>query len=85
MRHGARDFIQKPWDNARVLATIQTQLQVVAVTRRANRLEAENQLLRKEVAGGASSLGEGNELIALSPAMRAVLDIDEWHLLRLTC
>jgi len=75
MRHGARDFIQKPWDNARVLATIQTQLQVAAVTRRANRLEAENQLLRKEVAGGSSSLGEVSELIAHSPAMRAVLDM----------
>jgi DNA-binding NtrC family response regulator len=75
MRRGARDFIQKPWDNARVLATIQTQLQVAAVTRRANRLEAENQLLRKEVAGGSSSLGEVSELIAHSPAMRAVLDM----------
>ena len=39
MRSGARDFIQKPWDNARVLSIIQTQLQVEAETRRANRLE----------------------------------------------
>jgi FixJ family two-component response regulator len=44
MRSGARDFIQKPWDNSRVLSIIQTQLQVEAETRRANRLEAENQL-----------------------------------------
>jgi DNA-binding NtrC family response regulator len=28
MRSGVRDFIQKPWDNARVLSIIQTQLQV---------------------------------------------------------
>src|SRR5258708_6874259 len=50
MRSGARDFIQKPWDNARVLSIIQTQLQVEAQTRRANRLEPEHQLLRTQVA-----------------------------------
>jgi DNA-binding NtrC family response regulator len=74
MRNGARDFIQKPWDNARVLAIIQTQLQVAAVTRRANRLEAENQLLRKEVAG-SDIFGESEALVANSAAMRAVLDM----------
>jgi DNA-binding NtrC family response regulator len=77
MRSGARDFIQKPWDNARVLSIIQTQLQVEAETRRANRLEAENQLLRKEVAGslGSDLLGASEALIARSPAMRAVLEM----------
>jgi len=77
MRSGARDFIQKPWDNARVLSIIQTQLQVEAETRRANRLEAENQLLRKEVAGsfGSDLLGASEALIARSAAMRAVLEM----------
>ena len=77
MRSGARDFVQKPWDNARVLAIVQTQLQVAAETRRANRLEAENQLLRKEVAAsfGSDLLGESEALIAHSAAMRAVLEI----------
>jgi DNA-binding NtrC family response regulator len=77
MRSGARDFIQKPWDNARVLSIIQTQLQVEAETHRANRLEAENQLLRKEVAGsfGSDLLGASEGLIARSPAMRAVLEM----------
>ena len=28
MRRGARDFIQKPWDNARLLATIATQVEL---------------------------------------------------------
>jgi DNA-binding NtrC family response regulator len=63
MRSGERDFIQKPWDNARVLSIIQTQLRVEAETRRANRLEAENQLLRKEVAGsfGSDLLGRSHK------------------------
>jgi DNA-binding NtrC family response regulator len=77
MRSGARDFIQKPWDNARVLSIIQTQLQVEAETRRANRLEAENQLLRKEMAGsfGSDLLGEPEAFIARSAAMRAVFEM----------
>ena len=77
MQSGARDFIQKPWDNARVLSIVQTQLQVEAETRRANRLEAENQLLRKEVVGsfGSGLVGQSEALIACSAPMRAVLEM----------
>ena len=28
MRRGARDFIQKPWDNARLLAILRTQMEL---------------------------------------------------------
>ena len=28
MRRGARDFIQKPWDNARLLAIVRTQIEL---------------------------------------------------------
>ena len=28
MRRGARDFIEKPWDNARLLATLRTQVEL---------------------------------------------------------
>jgi len=40
MRRGARDFIQKPWDNARLLATVRTQVELGAALRRGRRLEA---------------------------------------------
>src|SRR4051812_29404680 len=46
MRRGARDFVQKPWDNARLLTILRTQVQLSQALRRAQRLEAENQLLR---------------------------------------
>src|SRR6266481_7303119 len=64
MRSGARDFIQKPWDNARVLSIIQTQLQVEAETRRANRLESAGSVQRKRSArsGGAEVMRELNGL-----------------------
>jgi DNA-binding NtrC family response regulator len=68
MRRGARDFIQKPWDNARVLATVRTQLELGDALRKGRQLEAENQLLRDTT---------GPKLIADSPAMRPVLEIME--------
>ncbi len=65
MRRGARDFVQKPWDNARLLAILRTQIELSQALRHGQRLEAENQLRR----------GEGPKIIAESPAMQAVLQI----------
>ena len=48
MRRGARDFIQKPWDNARLLAILSTQVELADALRRGQRLEDENRLLRAE-------------------------------------
>ncbi len=72
MRRGARDFIQKPWENARVLATVRTQLELSAVRRRNERLEAENGALRRD--RDAVEDGTGGDFVARSAAMRPVLD-----------
>ena len=48
MRRGARDFIQKPWDNARLLTIVRTQMELSTALKRGQRLEAENRLLRTE-------------------------------------
>jgi DNA-binding NtrC family response regulator len=48
MRRGARDFVQKPWENARLLATLRTQIELGSALRKSQRLEAENRLLRAE-------------------------------------
>jgi DNA-binding NtrC family response regulator len=69
MRHGACDFVEKPWENARLLAVVRTQAELSRALRRGDRLEAENQLLRS--AGG----GSAPRLIAASPAMRPVLEM----------
>jgi DNA-binding NtrC family response regulator len=66
MRRGARDFIQKPWDNARLLTILRTQVELSRALRQGQRLEAENQLLR----GAGSPL-----LIAESSAMQPVLQL----------
>lgn len=73
MRRGARDFIQKPWDNARLLAVLRTQVELGEALRRGRRLEAENMALRDSVA-------ETNDLpqvVAESPAMKLVLNLVE--------
>src|SRR3984885_10964610 len=48
MRRGARDFVQKPWENARLLSVLRTQIEVGSALRHSQRLEAENRLLRAE-------------------------------------
>jgi DNA-binding NtrC family response regulator len=66
MRRGARDFVQKPWDNARLLTIVKTQTELSAALKRGQRLEAENRLLLTEVKPS---------LIAESPAMQPVLQL----------
>lgn len=74
MRRGARDFIQKPWDNARLLAVIRTQVELAEALRRGRRLEAENLALRDSV---SESAGDMPQVVAESPAMKAVLNLVE--------
>ncbi len=74
MRRGARDFIQKPWDNARLLAVVRTQVELAEALRRGQRLEAENLALRDSVGDAALRLPK---IIAESPAMKGVLKIVE--------
>jgi DNA-binding NtrC family response regulator len=68
MRRGARDFIQKPWDNVRLLTIVRTQLDFSQALRKGKRLEAENEILRGQ---------HRPNLIAESPAMRPVLQLIE--------
>ncbi len=66
MRRGANDFVQKPWDNPRLLTILKTQLELYRAQRRTQFLEAENRMLRAE---GAP------ELIASAPAMHQVIEL----------
>ena len=66
MRRGARDFMEKPWENNRLLSVVRTQAELARALRCGQRLEAENRLLRTEA---------GPKLIAESPAMRPVIEM----------
>src|SRR5262245_57702903 len=48
MRLGARDFIEKPWDNARLLTTIRNQVEWSRAIRAGQRLAIENEVLRRD-------------------------------------
>ena len=74
MRRGARDFIQKPWDNARLLAVLRTQVELAEALRRGSRLESENIALRDSVSDAGTQIPP---IIAESPAMRSVLKVVE--------
>src|SRR6266700_459913 len=65
VRRGARDFIQKPWDDERLVTTVRNQAELCQALRRSQRLEAENKLFRSQ----------GRPIfIAKAPSMRSVVD-----------
>jgi DNA-binding NtrC family response regulator len=66
MRRGARDFIQKPWENERLLTILRTQIELGRALRTGQRLEAENRILRSDKLPA---------LIANSAAMQPVLQV----------
>ncbi len=66
MRRGARDFVQKPWENERLLTIVRTQVDLGRALKHGQRLEAENRLLRDQ---------PGPNLIAESPAMQPLLQM----------
>ena len=66
IKRGARDFIQKPWENERLVSLIRVHAELHQALRRARQLELENRLLRAE---GMP------EFIAGAPNMQPVLEL----------
>ena len=66
IKRGARDFLQKPWENERLLSMIRIHAELHQALRRARQLELENRLLRTE---GMP------EFIASAPSMQPVLEL----------
>src|SRR6476469_5175136 len=68
MRRGARDYVEKPWDNARLVSILTTQVELGRALRRAQRLESENRILRRD---------HLPKMIAESPKMKPILQLLE--------
>src|SRR5664279_4013201 len=66
VRRGAREFVQKPWDNLSLVAILRTQAQLSRALRVNQRLQRRNELLESPLPVN---------LIAQSAAMRPVLDL----------
>ena len=67
MRRGAQDFVEKPWENQRLINLLRTQVALGHALHRARALEAENRQL---------SAVDG-EMVAESPVMQRVLETIE--------
>src|SRR6476646_9832502 len=63
MRRGARDYIEKPWDDEKVLAAVRTQIELRRAVRRNQRLQEANQRLQR----GATPafLGEAPSIVEI--------------------
>ena len=68
MRHGASDYIEKPWNDERLISTLRTQVELGRAQRAARRLEAQNERLQRK---GLPLM------IAQSPLMRPVIETME--------
>jgi DNA-binding NtrC family response regulator len=69
--------VEKPWDDARLAATLRTHAALGSALRRARALEGENHALRRDIAGLAGPGGGPVTLVADSAAMRPVLRLME--------
>ncbi len=67
MKFGANDFIQKPWENDRLLAIIKNQIQLANSQKRSLKLSVHNRLLREEASPDSN-------IIAEAPATKRILD-----------
>ena len=63
IRLGARDFLQKPWENERLLSILRTQIELRDAIRGRDRLEGENRVLR-------SDQGRAERFVAFSAEMK---------------
>jgi DNA-binding NtrC family response regulator len=68
MRRGARDYVEKPWDNERLLKTLRTQIELGHALKRGHRLEDENRRLKGK---------DLPDFIAESKTMQPVLHVME--------
>jgi DNA-binding NtrC family response regulator len=66
IKRGARDFIQKPWENERLISLVRVHAELRQALKRARQLELENRLLRAE---GMP------DFVAGAPSMQPVLEL----------
>lgn len=82
VRRGARDFIQKPWDDDRLLSTLRTHAELYRALRQSQRLEAENKLFRGQgkptfIANSSAMRGVVNTIAQVGPTDANVLIVGE--------
>ncbi|PCJ27467.1 MAG: sigma-54-dependent Fis family transcriptional regulator [SAR86 cluster bacterium] len=67
MQAGARDFVQKPWENARLLSILANQIRLAKAEQKTCKLSEENKILRNELTP------VGDDVFCRSAAMREAM------------
>ena len=70
IREGAVDYILKPWDNSKLLATLNVAMQLRVSRMEASSLQRDNQQLKKEINRGGEKI-----VLGASPTMINVMNI----------
>jgi len=78
MRRGARDYIEKPWDDERLLVAVRTQIELRRAVRRSQRLQEANSRLQRGATpafiGTAAAIVETRQTIErIAPSDASVL------------
>ncbi|KUI98769.1 sigma-54-dependent transcriptional regulator [Vibrio sp. MEBiC08052] len=69
MKNGAVDFIEKPWDNERLVHILNTQIRLSEGLKKQSRLQQQNQLLQEQL-----NLCAFDNIVAFSPAMKNLME-----------
>ncbi len=69
LKEGAVDFVLKPWDNQKLLATMHTAVQLCRSRREVKSLKKDKESLKAELKGKAP------RIIGRSPAMKSVMEV----------
>ena len=67
MQAGASDFLQKPWENERLISILKNQSRIVKAERKSSKLTEENKILRGEITLA------GDEVFCRSTAMQETM------------
>src|SRR5688500_11729083 len=76
MQRGASDFIEKPWDNNRLLNIIRSQIRISELGQRAVRLSAENNLLHEQADGRQKMLTAAPLMLKLPESAKRIAESD---------
>lgn len=66
MQNGANDFVQKPWENERLLSIINNQIKLITSQKKSQKLSQQNRLLKEQA-------DLTNEIIAESGSIKQVI------------
>lgn len=68
MQEGAKDFVQKPWENERLLSILANQLRLADAEKKSRKLSEENKLLRNEMEPAS------DDVFCRSESMRSTME-----------